>query len=654
MKHFKQCLLCITLCLALCGCDSTAISSDNTPIWVSSGSQSSEDASSPEESTESEEPDDGPFRVEISADNELLSTSRRFKVDAENETVSINIGYDNYVDIKTLHNCFVDVDVPDGEYRFEGAVNVDGSLDLTESNSLVVTDAEGVTKTYLIEVTRTVCDLPIVNIYLTNGMSADYIGRDVYSDMTMYIDDSGTDDFEGTGFLSGGIHGRGHSTWLWSKKPYRIKLSEKQSLMGLPSNKDWILLANYSDKSLIRNIVAYDMGRELNTFVWTPTQYSVDLFVNDEYMGVYAFGEQREIAKQKINLYESPTDPDRGYLIEVGGADDKTLVDEIDFFTTDSGCARRCTFVDPKPENMTDEQRKFIIDYVNAADSAIVNLENYEEYIDVDSFVDWIIMQELTCNLDSCFRRSCYFTKDRGGKLKMGPIWDFDLAFGNFSLDDPSYSTWNTIGTDALSTGVGVTSGESTVSESSVVERMGAANTDNDSSGVESSEVESSGIDSSGGESLGGESSGDESSGGESTVTGGTALPDIATEGPYIGVNWCNYLMSDPAFRARLKSRWLEVKDTLLSTAYESIDRNAALLQRSQAENYARWQTMGYRSGYQSWATANLYTFDMQIDYLKSFLERRAAWIDANIDLIKPLERGNTEQGAPEGNGESL
>lgn len=586
MKHIIKTGMCVCafLCLALCGCSSTTVppvegevsssaaksaseepssaAASNESISVSSSSTETstpasassavpESSEAPESSASQESFCGSITKAEVSKKNKLLNSPRPFSVDNKNGKITLDVTYESYVDIKTLQNCIVDVEVENGEYQFGGAVNANGSLDLTQNVTLAVTDKNGLTRDYSVEVNRTVYDLPIVNLYLAGGAGIGSIDRDNYSDMSLYIDGSGASGFESTDFLSGGIHGRGHSTWKWSKKPYRIKLNEKAGLLGLPKNKDWILLANYSDKSLIRNIVAYDMGSELDSFVWTPTQYSVDLFVNGEYRGVYALGEQREIAKNKINLTEDPIDPDRGYLIEIGGADGEGLVNGYDKFYVKSGCADNCTFVDPKPKDMTDEQRKFIIDYVNAADQAIVNGENYEDYIDVESFIDWILIHELTCNLDSCFRRSCYITKDRGGKLKMGPIWDFDLAFGNFSMDNPSYNTWITIGG--------------------------------------------------------------------------------SSEDSYIKVNWCNYLMENEDFRSRLKARWFEVRGRLLEAAEKSIDKNSAPVYRSQAENYKVWQTLGIKAGYESWACANLYTYDMQIEYLRNFITTRAAWIDANI-----------------------
>lgn len=570
MKHLKS-VICALLCLALCGCAAadetknvslpaqtpTQTSSSSAPqtassAAISSTSSISSSSAEPSEPSEPLEFTGSITRVSLSDENVLPNTAGEFTIDNENAKITLDVTYENYIDLKTLQNCYLDVETENCEWYFSGAAaNANGSADLTRNAVLSAVDENGTVKDYSVEVNRTVYDLPIINVYLADGMSVNYIDRDVYSNMSMYIDASGAAGFESTDFMNGGIHGRGHSTWKWAKKPYRVKLDSKAEILGLPANKDWILLANYADKSLIRNIVAYDMGRTLGSFEWTATQYSADLFVNGEYRGVYALGEHREIAKSRLDLYESPDDPDRGYLIEIGGADGDGLVRGTDYFTSNSGCAYNCTFVDPDGREMTDEQRQFIMDYINAADDAIVNGGDYEQYIDVDSFMDWIIMHELTCNLDSCFRRSCYLTKDRGKKLEMGPIWDFDLAFGNFIMDNSAYNTWFTIGSDY--------------------------------------------------------------------------------EDAYIETNWCNYLMADENFRSRIRTRWFEVRDGLLAAAESSIAKNSALVERSQAENYKIWQTMGIKAAYESWACANINTYDAQIEYLRNFLKTRAEWIDEHI-----------------------
>lgn len=552
----------MALVLALGGCSKT--DDDHSEINVRSSSVLSDVSVSSQQnggavfSAENSEPAPAVSEVKtpsvekaaVSAKNRYLSSERAFTVDEENSRITLYASYSNYVDIKTLQHCFIDIEVSNGEYKLDGSFNADGSIDLTRGASLTVTDANGYFKKYDVSAERTVHDLPIVNIRLEGLASPAYIQRDTEQSMELYIDCTGDASFLDTEVLSGTIRGRGHSTWKWAKKPYRIKLDDAAPIMGFTKNRDWILLANYADKSLIRNTVAYDMARELDNFVWTPTHYPVDVFINGEYQGVYAIGEQREIAKNRIDLDKSD-DTDRGYLLEVGGADDDELVKDQDYFHTNSNCLRHVTFADPKGKKLTDEQRKFIKDYVNDADRAIVSKEGYEEYIDVDCFVDWLIIHELTCNLDSCFRRSCYITKDKGGKLKMGPVWDFDLAFGNFDMDNENYDTWFSVGT-----------------------------TDEDA---------------------------------------------------YVRVNWCNYLMEDESFRAKLKARWLEKRDALLAAAERSISENSQKVYASQAENFKVWQNLGFKNGYQSWATANISTYDGQVDYLRSFIQKRAKWIDENI-----------------------
>ena len=189
------------------------------------------------------------------------------------------------------------------------------------------------------------------------------------------------------------------------------------------------------------------MAKALNSFVFTETQIPVDVFLNGQYIGVYSLGQHLEVNKDCVNFDKTSTEADTDYLLEVGGSDTGDIKGK-DYFHSNSGCAKYIKIHNPDGDIRTDEQVKYIIDYVNAADKAIVNLDNYEEYIDVDSFIDWFLMHELTYNLDSCFRRSCYMTKEKGGKLKMGIVWDFDFAFGNFSSDTLNYSDWASVGED--------------------------------------------------------------------------------------------------------------------------------------------------------------------------------------------------------------
>ena len=223
------------------------------------------------------------------------------------------------------------------------------------------------------------------------------------------------------------IKGRGHSSWKWPKKPYIVKMDKKISLFGLPASKDWIFQSNYSDKSLIRNHLASVMGNTLKNMDFVPRTVLVDVYFNGSYQGVYNISERIEIASGRLTLDER-MENDTGYLIEIGGTEEGDVLD-VDYFNTNSFI--HAYVKNPKSKTRTTEQMAFITNYVMEADAAVISLTGYEEYIDIPSLIDWFILHELTYNLDSSFRRSCFMTKDTGGKLKMGPPWDFDLAFGN-------------------------------------------------------------------------------------------------------------------------------------------------------------------------------------------------------------------------------
>ena len=485
----------------------------------------------------------------ISDENRFMASPIEYTIDSENCVLSVDINYDSYVNIYTLENCIIDISVTGGEYSAENdALNPDGTVNLTKLTEIILTDSEGLHKKYDVVTERTVHQLPIVNIYPEN--IAD-IARYEYTDMLFFIDAADAEGFSCTEVMSGRLRGRGNSTWLWEKKPFRIKLDESIPVLGLEKDKDWILLANYCDKSFLRNITAYRMGHILDGLSWTPTQYPVDLFFNGEYQGVYTIGEHMEVGRGRVNIDESD-DPDTGYLLEVGGTYDGEERSKY-YFNTAMEMALRIVIQSPKEDVITDRQREFIQDYVNKTEEAIVSGVGYQDYIDVDSFIDWIIIHELTYNLDSCFQRSCFMTKDKGGKLQMGPIWDFDIAFGNCDVDNQDYDDWVTVG---------------------------------DSYDFNES---------------------------------------------YVTVNWCNYLMDDSSFRQRLRERWSEVRGALLEEAMSSIDYYSEKIYASQEENFKVWQIWDERVGLESERNAEYNTYELQIQYLKDFINMRADWIDANV-----------------------
>ncbi len=482
-------------------------------------------------------------------DNPTLAKDLIFTIDEETYTVSLAVDYQNYADLETLSSAVLR-GTTDGASVGFNRITTDGKVDLTAELCVLVTDDAGNGKSYQVNVARKIHQLPVININLANGKTVDKIDRNLTTPMTISIDCTGADGFESLTTVGGKIRGRGNSTWKWDKKPYKIKLDKAASILGLDENRDWILLANYADKSLLRNTVAYEMGKVLDNLFWTPTQYPVDLFINGVYQGVYGFGEHMEVSKDRVDIEES-TEVNTDYFLEIGGMALTGEYEDKDHFHTSSLLIRFATYKSPEPSKITEAQKVYISDYFEKAEVAIKSGKGYEEYIDVDSFVDWIIMHELSYNIDSCFRRSCFMVKEKDGKIKMGPIWDFDLAFGNFSRDKKEYDNLITPGEDK--------------------------------------------------------------------------------EDAYIEPNWCTYLLKDPEFCQRLYERWQEIKGDLLTTAESTIAHYSALLDGSQQENFEVWQIWGDRAGYQSKWCSDANTYEKQIQYLRDFLTKRAAWMDKNL-----------------------
>lgn len=294
-------------------------------------------------------------------------------------------------------------------------------------------------QTYELEITATGNLVPV--IYLTTDNGEDVTSKMDYITGTFMLDprDSQYDKIDQCAIK---IRGRGHSTWKWDKKPYQIKFETKTSVMGLAASKKWVLLANYADKSLMRNHIGLYTAALLD-MPYSVTSDFVEVYMNGEYQGVYSIGEKIEVKSERINLPAGDTAETTGYLIEVGGNDV-----EDNFYSFTIGNIRNAAVKFPETGDITAEQKKYIRNYISKTDSAIRALDGYEEYIDVDSFVNWLIVMELSCNVDSGFNRSCYMYLAPGEKLCMGPVWDFDLAYGNFWGDNCPYTTWAMIGSE--------------------------------------------------------------------------------------------------------------------------------------------------------------------------------------------------------------
>jgi hypothetical protein len=244
------------------------------------------------------------------------------------------------------------------------------------------------------------------------------------------------------------IRGRGNSTWQYPKKPYTLKLENKQSILNLPAHKRWHFLANYADKTLLRTEAAFKLGEIFNNLAWTPRSEQVILYLNDEYLGVYQLTEAIKIDANRVNISKtiSKENPDGGYILEV----DLRKGEEFNF-TSSKGVVFNCSDPDEALDEVIIGDTRTVFEKIQADLQYVENIlysdnfrdpeQGYRKYIDIDSFIDWYLVQEISKNVDARFAYSVYMYYDPDdAKYHMGPIWDYDYAFGNVNYNDAQYA----------------------------------------------------------------------------------------------------------------------------------------------------------------------------------------------------------------------
>ncbi|MBI4755906.1 MAG: CotH kinase family protein [Betaproteobacteria bacterium] len=289
--------------------------------------------------------------------------------------------------------------------------------------------------------------LPVVEIW-TDG-NVPITSRDIYLSGRLKITD-GTKMKYGAGLYDGAIEvrGRGNSTWDMPKKGYRIKLASKTQLLDMPADDDWLLLANYADKTLMRNHVAMELSRRFG-MAYTPRLRYVELYLNGEYRGNYLLGEHIKVARDRVNITKMEAADNAepavsgGYLLEID-APDYLAPDDVYFMTR-----WQIIFNIKSPSNskITAAQKAWVANHVQQVEDVIYSnyfddpVNGYARYVDVDSLIDWFLINEIFKNQDARWYSSVYWHKDRGGKLRMGPAWDFDLGAGNVDFSRARYPT---------------------------------------------------------------------------------------------------------------------------------------------------------------------------------------------------------------------
>lgn len=278
-------------------------------------------------------------------------------------------------------------------------------------------------------------------IYITSDTKLEDIERYEYSSCTISITNTTAENcMEAVG---GEIRGRGNSTWHeFDKKPYRIKLENRQNLFQMGADKDWALLSNPADYSLLRNEIALELGRIFELPYTSGCQW-VQLFYNGDYEGLYLLCEVVETGINRVNI-EQPFDAeavDISFFLELGGELEGFAFESVEKATDNWGEYMSCQVVYPKQDIITQHQYEYIYAYMQMVNEAILSKdwEELTELVDIESFADWYLVNQLMQNWDMGWSMFAY--KPQGDKLYLGPIWDFDQSCG-VSAGSKSYQEW--------------------------------------------------------------------------------------------------------------------------------------------------------------------------------------------------------------------
>ena len=380
-----------------------------------------------------------------------------------------------------------------------------------------------------------------------------------------------------------GIEIRGSSSQSFPKKSYGFESKNSSytedldiSIGGFPSEEDWILYGPYTDKSLIRNKLVFDLSNSIG-FKASNTKF-YNLFINDENKGLYVLMEKikRDINRVNISKFDENSDVG-GFIVKIDkptgeGATCNTCYSELFSFRSNYNTNGDITeesgiyfiYHYPKPSEINNNQKQYIISSVNSFESVLAK-ENFDysespdylNFIDIDSFIDFFIINELTKNIDG-YRLSTYLYKDPNGKLKMGPIWDFNLAFGNANYCEGSKATgW----------------------------------------GYKFNSV----------------------------------CPGDIWQIPF----WWDRLMESEYFKDRLKNRWEELRQNKLSnlTINNIIDSHLKFLSNNNIinENFIYWPILG------KWVWPNSFignSHDEEINFLREWIDRRLSWLDQHMEFL--------------------
>ncbi|HEY0030596.1 MAG TPA: CotH kinase family protein [Bacteroidia bacterium] len=371
-----------------------------------------------------------------------------------------------------------------------------------------------------------------------------------------------------------GIEIRGAFSSTLPQKPYAIEtrnnlmLENDTSILGMPAEHDWFLLATYNDKVYVRNTLANKLFDEMSHYA-TRSRHC-EVLINGQYQGIYYLCESPKRDKNRINVSKMDSLDNTGIPLTGGYIIKNDYWDASNSWLLGYNPIDHPTFQVhlvydyPKPDKITPQQKTYIQTFINSMESALYSPSfadtaiGYRAYLSTTSFIDYFIVNELSRNTDG-FKKSWYMHKnrdDKGGKLKAGPVWDFDWAWTNI----PGCSIF------------------------SAADGSGWAYKMNDCG------------------------------------------PDVNSNG------WFVRMMQDTSFQNEVKCRWLTLRTSILDTGYifNYIDSTAQALDSAQERHEEKWGTLGVDVGTPE-VGAQPTTFQGDVDLFKSWIGLRIAWLDANM-----------------------
>jgi len=435
-------------------------------------------------------------------------------------------------------------------------------------------------------------NLPVVLITTKPGESIKNEPK-ITADMKIIYNASGTRNYitDPASVYSGkvGIEIRGRYSASLPQKPYGFETRDVSgnninvSLLGMPVENDWVLLANYNDKTFLRNVLAFELFREMGNYS-VRTRFC-EVLLNNEYQGIYLLGEKIKQDSGRVNI--SRLKPEDSQGDEVSGG----YIIKTDYYTADDswlsnysplnkpGAKVYFVYHDPDALELTQPQKTYIQEYINSLERVLYDpafrapVFGYKSYIDINSFADYFIIGELSRNVDA-YKKSRFFNKDKdskGGLLYSGPVWDMDWAFRN--LKENCIHMNKTDG-----------------------------------------------------------------SGWAYRINECSASPTPPS--------WEVRMLQDKEFANLVHTRYNELRKTILSKEHieHLIDSVALLLNEAQVRHFEKWKILGINAGTPEWGIQPL-TYEGEIIKLKSWLDTRLSWLDANM-VGAPLSAENGDGSA--------